>query len=115
MKTIVASDFKVTTADLEQFCADQQGRYDAHLSAMNYTHDVHKRQHKFSIGPRYARIFRATPDGRADSLVCFIDMTNGNILKGSWKAPVKNGVRGNIFTEDRGASVMTQYGCAYLR
>jgi len=42
-------------------------------------------------------------------------MINGDILKsGSWKAPAPNGVRGNIFTEDFGASSVNEYGAKYL-
>lgn len=113
MRTIV--DFKVSTADLEQFCQDQAQRHNDYIDrALNGNRALHGRAHKFTIGPRYARIIRT--DSKYDtSVVCFIDLTNGDILKGSWKAPVKKGVRGNIFTEDRGASVMNQYGCAYLR
>lgn len=44
---------------------------------------------------------------------CFIDRQTGDVLKGSWKAPVKNGKRGNI--KDDPAGYMTQYGCMYLR
>ena len=45
----------------------------------------------------------------------FVNMENGDILKGSWKAPVKNGVRGNIFADDVGASCINEYGTVYLK
>ena len=45
----------------------------------------------------------------------FVNMENGAILKGSWKAPVKNGVRGNIFADDIGASCINEYGTVYLK
>ena len=45
----------------------------------------------------------------------FVNMENGDILKGSWKAPVKNGVRGNIFADDIGASCINEYGTVYLK
>ena len=45
----------------------------------------------------------------------FVNMENGDILKGSWKAPVKNGVRGNIFADDIGASCVNEYGTVYLK
>ena len=38
-----------------------------------------------------------------------------DILKGGWNAPVKNGVRGNIFSDDLGASVVTEHGPMYLK
>ena len=45
----------------------------------------------------------------------FVNMENGDILKGSWMAPVKNGVRGNIFADDIGASCVNEYGTVYLK
>ena len=45
----------------------------------------------------------------------FVNMENGDILKGNWKAPVKNGVRGNIYAEDVGADRINEYGPVYLR
>lgn len=46
----------------------------------------------------------------------FIDQSNGDILKAAtWKAPAKNGVRGNIFSLDCGASVITHFGARYLK
>ena len=49
------------------------------------------------------------------SVHTFVNMETGDILKaGSWKAPAPNGVRGNIFTEDHGASVVNEHGAKYL-
>ena len=46
----------------------------------------------------------------------FVNMDNGDILKsGGWKAPAPNGVRGNIFDTDLGASVVNEMGANYLR
>ena len=48
------------------------------------------------------------------SAFCFVDTTNGNILKAAgWSAPAK-GARGNIFNRDSWKRV-TPYGAAYLR
>lgn len=106
----------VTEADLVQFCTDQQIRSDDRAIDMGVVCEANQTEHTYSIGPKYARIIRRHPTNNYNtSVVCFIDMTNGDILKGSWKAPVKNGVRGNIFTPDRGASCMTGYGPKYLR
>lgn len=108
----------VTDADLLQFCEDQQARYDAYRAANGFTNDLHKREHVFTKGGRFARIIRQDKPGlfpAERSVVVFIDLTNGDIHKGSWKAPVKNGKRGNIFAADRGASCMGQYGPRYLR
>ena len=48
------------------------------------------------------------------SVYCFIDSTNGDILKAaSWKAPAKT-ARGNIYDEDSILAGITPYGAAYL-
>jgi len=72
-----------------------------------------------SIGGRYIKL--ATFEDRkragnweASSVYCFVDLENGNILKGSWKAPVANGVRGNLNDADILKKVTT-YGVGYLR
>lgn len=66
-----------------------------------------------SKGSRYAKLI--TENYSQKSAFCFVDLTNGNILKcASWTAPAK-GVRGNIQSEDFGLSCITQYGAKYLR
>ena len=64
---------------------------------------------------KYVRVVKEDAMGGGRSVYCFIDTTNGDILKGSWKAPVKNGVRGNIFSGDHGADRVNHHGCIYLR
>jgi len=60
-------------------------------------------------GKRYVKVIRY------DSVHCFVDKINGDVLKAaSWRAPAKH-ARGNIFDEDLGASAMTQWGAKYLR
>ena len=78
-----------------------------------------------TFGSRYAKVIkkdRHYVDGpgsevtiRVGSVHSFVDLNNGDILKGSWKAPVKNGVRGNIFAEDIGADRVNEHGPAYLK
>lgn len=64
-------------------------------------------------GKRYVRVVRVDSGGR--SAHCFVDTTNGNVLKAAgWKAPAKH-ARGNIFNADNGLDCMTPYGTAYLR
>jgi hypothetical protein len=41
-------------------------------------------------------------------------MTSGDLLKGSWKAPVANGVRGNV-KETNVLDKFTEHGPKYLR
>jgi len=58
-------------------------------------------------GRRYVRIVRHDL-GPSRSAHCFIDRTNGDVLKAaSWKAPAKNFARGNIYTGNAG---VTEYG-----
>jgi hypothetical protein len=61
-------------------------------------------------GSRYAKVI----GGR--SVHTFIDIKNGNILKAAtYRAPARNGVRGNIFAKDCGRSVITNHGAKYLK
>jgi hypothetical protein len=65
-------------------------------------------------GMRYVRIVKGQEDGSHRSVHSFVDKTNGDILKGSWKSPVKNGVRGSIFNDDC-MQGMSHHGPEYLR
>jgi hypothetical protein len=63
-------------------------------------------------GKRYVRIVKSAPG--QTSVYCFIDSTNGDVLKGaSWKAPAP-GVRGSIFAPNPIAGVGA-YGARYFR
>jgi len=60
-----------------------------------------------SKGRRYIRI------SHRGQCFCFVDMTNGDVLKpASWKAPAKD-ARGNIFDEWNGLKRMTAWGPEY--
>lgn len=54
------------------------------------------------VGPKYAKlaVYEKRPHKTgplvAERVYCFYDHTNGDLLKGTWKAPVAKGVRGNI-------------------
>jgi len=64
-------------------------------------------------GKHYDRVVQ--DDGVHRSCYCFIDIATGDILKGSWKQPVKPKVaRGNIYAADPLAGT-TIYGTVYLR
>ena len=68
---------------------------------------------KLESGKRYIRVVK--DDGNQRSVYCFIDQTNGDVLKAaSWKAPARH-ARGNIFNPDNGLNGMGPYGAAYLR
>jgi hypothetical protein len=67
---------------------------------------------KHNGGRRYYRIERIDNQRSAH---CFIDRTNGDVLKtASWKSPAKT-ARGNIFNDDNGLDCMSEYGAAYLK
>lgn len=72
-----------------------------------------------NVGPRYARLVRVRPgEERGGSVYCFIDLTNGNLLKAAgWKTPAK-GARGNIRVGDASTwfnGALTANGAAYMR
>lgn len=71
-----------------------------------------------SHGKRYVKIIR---EERVNGVVtdksvhCFVDRTNGDVLKAAgWSRPAKH-ARGNIFNEDHGVGCMGPHGAAYLR
>ncbi len=66
-------------------------------------------------GRRYVRIVRASSLAHSRSVHCFVDMTNGNVLKpASWKTPAK-GARGNIFTMKSASEAVGPRGAHYAR
>lgn len=71
-------------------------------------------------GTKYLKIQSEEWRGSADkpekghSAWCFIDVTNGDILKPeSWKKPAKH-ARGNVFDDDYGLSCVGPYGPSYM-
>jgi len=86
---------------------------------MNFTHSEAPIVMVDSIGKRYAKLAtckrsRVTGKLEADSVYCFYDIESGDLLKGTWKAPVANGVRGNV-KDPNVLSKFTEHGPAYLR
>ena len=73
-----------------------------------------------NVGRRYAKlaVFEKTPHKTgplvANRVYCFYDLTNGDLLKGQWKAPVANGVRGNV-NEPNVLDKFDWHGPKYLR
>jgi hypothetical protein len=108
-----ASDFD---AALTKFIADAQALIDEHMARV-FPNNVGKRL-SVMRGGRYARIVvedvvDGPPCGR--SVFCFIDSTNGDILKSaSWKAPAK-GARGNIYTYTNVGECVSPYGAHHAR
>ena len=70
----------------------------------------------YEVGRKYARVVKVDQLNGSQSVHTFVNLDNGDILKsGSWKAPAPNGVRGNIFDTDLGASVVNEFGANYLK
>ena len=88
-----------------------------------FTHNAAPRVMVESVGKRYIKLarFEQVPahsgNYKSTSVYCFVDKTNGDLLKGSWKAPVANGVRGNLVNDSMDVLLkkFTEYGPAYLR
>jgi hypothetical protein len=63
----------------------------------------------YKKGRRYIKVTRG------GSVHCFVDTTNGDVLKAaSWRAPAKH-ARGNIYDNDYGLTNMTPYGTMNFR
>ena len=89
-----------------------QGKMNAYYEMMNFTHSAPD-DITVDYGKKYARVVHTNRVQR--SVHTFVNMINGDILKsGSWKSPAPNGVRGNIFEDDFGASVVNEYGASYI-
>jgi len=69
------------------------------------------------MGKKNARVVTVSnARGNSKSVHTFVNIATGDILKaGTWKAPQANGVRGNIWAADCGASVVDWHGALYLR
>lgn len=64
-------------------------------------------------GTNYRRIVSRDPS--SGSAYCFIDLSNGDVLKAdSFKRPAKH-ARSNIFAQDFGVSGVGPHGARYLR
>jgi hypothetical protein len=111
-------DTRTETA-LNAFVAAAQNTVNEHFA----THFPTLQPSRLSIEPgkRYVRIVTTrtnsdgTPDTMSRSVYCFVDTTNGDILKAdSWKKPAKHS-RGSIFAQDHGQSAVNWHGAHYLR
>jgi hypothetical protein len=83
------------------------------------THPASTPRISFSEGKKYIRVIRQRPCVYGvfedESVYCFIDTTNGDVLKAaSWKAPAKH-KRGNIFDQWNGLRNCSWTGPAYLK
>ena len=81
-----------------------QGKMNAMWERNGFTH-ADPNHISVTYGKKYARVIYES--GTQRSVHTFVNMINGDILKaGGWKAPATNGVRGNVFDNDFGASVV---------
>jgi hypothetical protein len=102
-----------TQTALANFVSAAQALVDNHMSS----HCPNNTRKVLSVesGRRYARIvIQSEGDELSRSAYCFVDMTNGNVLKSDgWKKPAK-GPRGSIFAPNPVAGV-GPYGALYAR
>jgi hypothetical protein len=100
-----------------------QGKQDEYFRCNKFIHSP-SNEVDVNLGRRYAKVIlkdrewgpQNTPMtlNKHKSVHTFIDMANGNIHKAAgWNAPAPNGVRGNIFSFDCGASVVNEHGANY--
>ncbi len=105
---------------LTDFIRGVNKKINNYWTSMNFTHNDAPVVMVDSIGKRYAKlaVFEKSPAKTgplvAKSVYCFYDIANGDLLKGSWKAPVANGVRGNV-KETNVLDKFTEYGPASVQ
>ena len=102
-----------------------QKKNDEYFTRNGFTHSPSDKI-EVKLGRKYAKVIKLSRHYVAQtsdkvietrsggSVHTFVDMTTGDILKSaSWAAPAPNGVRGNIFSDDYGASVVNEHGANY--
>jgi hypothetical protein len=105
------SERKAAESDIVVFCAKVQAMIDAHY-AKHYT-NLTSSKIVYTLGNKYVRIV-SDDGGSGRSVYCFVQASNGDILKSeSWKKPAKH-PRGNIFN-DNALQGCTVYGAEYMR
>jgi hypothetical protein len=106
--------------DLEKFIHGVNALKAEYWKTHNFTFNTAPVVMVENVGPKYARlaVYEQSPHltgpMKATSLYCFFNHQNGDLLKGSWKAPVSKGVRGNV-TEPNVLDKFTAHGPKYLR
>jgi hypothetical protein len=109
----------VCPEELAAFVAAINEKYSTHNREAYPTCEANWSTLEHTGGAKYARIVSRQPKSTGGSAYCFVDLTNGNILKpASWKAPSTKHARGNIRVGNAANwfnGALTPYGCAYLR
>ena len=102
-----AQDFQ---SHLDSFVAKCQTIIDVHYKDSTM-HPKLEAKH----GSKFVKIIANETGQTGGRVHCFVDKTNGDVLKAaSWQAPAKH-ARGNIFDNHNGILNMGPYGAAYLR
>ena len=72
---------------------------------------------KLELKQKYAKIIKVDGLNGGQSVHSFVDLSNGNILKGNWKAPIRTkkglAVRGTIYGP--ASHYVNEHGPHYLR
>lgn len=101
------------------FCEQVSKGMATHWKINNFTYNVAPKLLVESEGRKFIKLGvflkNKTDTFACDSVYCFIDKSNGNVLKAAtFKAPAPNGVRGNLFDADILNKVDT-HGVRYVR
>lgn len=116
--TAAVASSTVTPEELAAFVAALATLYAEHMKTLWPTCEANWSTIEHRGGTKYAKIVTVQPRSPGGSAYCFIDLTNGNILKpAGWKGPAK-GARGNIRVGDASTwwnGALGAYGAAYLR
>ena len=104
---------------LDQYVGMVQEKNNAYFKAMNFTFSDPP-QIVVDYGKKYAKVVKLDQLNGARSVHSFVDMSNGDIIKGNWKAPVRTKAKGlaircNIFADDLGSDRVNEHGPYYLR
>lgn len=84
-------DFEIRTA-IELYAKEIENAYNTDPF---WKSDTNKHEVRVEYGKKFAKLIHST--WGQGSVHCFVELANGNIHKAaSYKAPQKNGVRGNI-------------------
>lgn len=102
---------------IDRFLRDAQAMLDTYMET-NFPRNP-KRKLVTEVGKRFIRVVSTDVDDQGDtvskSCYCFIDFTNGDILKSeSWKKPAKH-ARGNVRTYRNIEDVVNTYGAHYMK
>jgi hypothetical protein len=104
----------VSDDDLNAFCAGVRALRIAYATNAGFTNEHvlnDLRTVTFERNARYARIVVGKAPHRI--VHCYVDVSNGDIHKGSARGPVARGKRGNMFID--GLRSVNEHGTRYLR